>query len=175
MSVVLDPRSVQSNTIGTSALAPAGSAGAAVSAPAVGLTGRVLLAADASSMQDVRDLVVHLSTLQSRTTRTRGQVFIEVASTDDIECLDTPELMTVTWLARDCRTGAPGTSEACRPGVALDRAVRAWVSEMSTGDPELDGGEITAVVFGFDDAPAGSVLSDLRLDLISHLGVATPA
>ncbi|MCU1480091.1 MAG: hypothetical protein JWQ19_877 [Subtercola sp.] len=136
------------------------------------LRGRVLLAAEVSSLDAVRDVIAQIWSVQTRTNRTRGQVFIEVASAEQIEQisllepLETPELITVTWLARDARSGAPGTGELCGAGVALGRAVRAWVSEMTTGDPEVDGEELSAVVFG-DSAE----IVDLRLDLISTLGL----
>ncbi|MCU1476958.1 MAG: hypothetical protein JWQ64_1651 [Subtercola sp.] len=136
------------------------------SAVVAGQTGRVLLAADETAIQDVRELVAQLAAVQTLTCRTRGQIFIEVASVSQIELIDAPELITVTWLTRDSRTGEPGTSTVCAPGQALGRSVRAWVSEMSTGDAELDGGDITAVVLGRELG-----VSDLRLDLITRLGV----
>jgi NADPH-dependent ferric siderophore reductase len=135
-------------------------------AVAAGQPGQVLVAADDTSIQDVRDLVAQLDAVQTLTCRTRGQIFIEVATASQIEHIETPELVTVTWLTRDSRTGEPGTSTSCAPGQALGRSVRAWVSEMSTGDADFDGGEITAVVFGRELA-----VSDLRLDLITRLGI----
>lgn len=59
-----------------------------------------------------------------------GRVFIEVAEPEDISVVQAPQRMTVTWLARSSRSGAPGTSRACAPGVALARATTAWADEM---------------------------------------------
>lgn len=63
-----------------------------------------------------------------------GRIFIEVAETADIGVIDAPGRMTVTWLARDRRSGAPGTGRACAPGQALARATCAWADEMLYDD-----------------------------------------
>lgn len=42
--------------------------------------------------------------------------------------------MTVTWLAREQRSGAPGSSRACAAGQALTRATCAWADEMMCDD-----------------------------------------
>lgn len=63
-----------------------------------------------------------------------GRIFIEVAETADIGVIDAPGRMTVTWLARDRRSGAPGTGRACAPGQALARATCAWADEMLCDD-----------------------------------------
>ncbi|GGF25903.1 hypothetical protein GCM10011399_19190 [Subtercola lobariae] len=159
------PRSVDKGSVVEGGVVEGGVVGSPLT---TGLSGQVLVAADETCIAEVRDLVSRLDAIQSRSRRTRGQIFIEVASAADIELLETPELITVTWLARDVRTGDPGTSTACAPGQALGRSVRAWVSEMCTGDAEFDGTEITAVVFGDTES-----ISDLRLDLIAQLGVET--
>ena len=45
-----------------------------------------------------------------------GRIFIEVADASDIGMIEAPGRMTVTWLARAQRSGAPGTGRACAPG-----------------------------------------------------------
>ena len=98
--------------------------------------GRVLIAGTESDLPEIRAIVGTLGETA------RGQVFVEVATAADIDPIATPERVTVTWLPRDVRSGAMGTSRACAEGQALGRAVRAWVGEMSTGDAELDGDEV---------------------------------
>lgn len=63
-----------------------------------------------------------------------GRVFIEVADKSDIGVVDAPGRMTVTWLARGSRSGAPGTGRSCAPGEALARATNAWADEMLCDD-----------------------------------------
>lgn len=124
--------------------------------------GRILLAGDESTLDAL------VSALAELPERARGQVFIEVASADDVVPVQTPELVTVAWLTRETRSGNPGTSRRCAHGQALERAVRAWVSEMNTGDPDLDGGELTVWIDG-----AGTRIHELREELIAQLGSAT--
>lgn len=59
-----------------------------------------------------------------------GRVFIEVPEQSDIGMIEAPARMTVTWLARSSRSGAPGSGRACAPGTALARAACAWADEM---------------------------------------------
>ena len=122
-------------------------------------SGRILLAVDETALDALVDVIAMLPG------STRGQVFIEVASDDDIVPLDSPELVAVAWLTRESRSGNPGTSRRCAHGQALERAVTAWVSEMHTGDIELDGGELTAWVQG-----SGTRIHELRQQLIGQLG-----
>jgi len=124
--------------------------------------GRILLAGDETSVLAIRTIV------QMLPESARGQIFIEVSRAADIQMVETPELVTVTWLARESRSGNPGTSESCQPGQALDRAVRAWVSEMNTGNGEVDGGELIAWIDG-----DSVLLNDLRSDLTARLGSST--
>lgn len=63
-----------------------------------------------------------------------GRVFIEVAEQADIRVIEAPARMTVTWLARSTRSGAPGSGRACAPGMALSRATCAWADEMLCDD-----------------------------------------
>lgn len=60
----------------------------------------------------------------------RGRVFIEVPTPDDVGIVTVPSRMTVTWLPRSARSGAPGTGESCARGAALARATTAWADEM---------------------------------------------
>lgn len=74
------------------------------------------------------------SILDALPSSARGQVFIEVDDARGLPPLAAPGRVAVTWLGRSERSGAPGTGEPCRHGMALDRAVRAWVGEMSVVD-----------------------------------------
>ena len=98
--------------------------------------GRVLVAGDSSVLAVLPGL------FESLPDSARGQVFIEVESSRDITLVDCPERFTVTWLVREIRSGAPGSGRACSQGEALERAVRAWVGEMTTGDREADSAEL---------------------------------
>ncbi|MCC4909629.1 SIP domain-containing protein [Microbacterium sp. cx-59] len=83
-----------------------------------------LVTADESSLSDLEML---LTTLPLCST---GRVFVEVPDESDIVDITVPARMTITWLARSQRSGAPGTGRACAPGSALSRAVIAWADEM---------------------------------------------
>lgn len=96
---------------------------------------RVLFAAESSSIPVVREMLSALPICA------RGQVFVEVDSVDDIVPIASPGRVTVTWLARDRRSGAPGTGAACAPGEAVSRAVRAWLAEMYVDAGSIATGE----------------------------------
>jgi len=115
---------------------------------------RVLFAGDASSLPALREMLASLPICA------RGQVFVEVATADEVDDLPSPGRVTVTWLARDRRTGAPGSGRACAPGEALDRAVRAWLAEMYVDAETLAAGEHLIWIGG-----AASFAYDLRHDL----------
>ncbi|MEO6827259.1 MAG: SIP domain-containing protein [Microbacteriaceae bacterium] len=66
----------------------------------------------------------------------RGRVFIEVPTGAEVSRVSVPPRMTVTWLSRSGRAGAPGTCTECAPGVAVLRAVRAWAAEMFCNGPD---------------------------------------
>jgi NADPH-dependent ferric siderophore reductase len=104
--------------------------------------GRVLIAGTEANLAEIRAIVATLAD------NARGQVFIEVPSADFIDPVATPELVTVTWLARDVRTGEMGSGLACAPGQAVARAARAWVGEMSTGVAEIDGDDVCVWIGG---------------------------
>lgn len=91
-----------------------------------------LVAADEHSLAD---LEVFLATLPLCAS---GRIFIEVPEAGDIGVIDAPGRMTVTWLARGVRSGAPGTGRSCAPGEALARATCAWADEMLCDDEEDD-------------------------------------
>lgn len=59
-----------------------------------------------------------------------GQIFIEVADASSIETLAVPSRVSVRWLIRSERSGAPGTATRCGKGQALLRATQAWIAEM---------------------------------------------
>ena len=99
-------------------------------------TGRVLIAGTEADLDTIRGIVALLGD------RSRGQVFIEVPSAADIDPIATPERVTVSWLPRDVRTGAMGSGLACAQGQALQRAVAAWMGEMSTGLADFDGDDL---------------------------------
>lgn len=83
-----------------------------------------LVTADETSLAE---LEVLLATLPLCST---GRVFIEVPDAAWIGAIAAPARMTVTWLDRSARAGAPGTARACAPGEALTRAVSGWAGEM---------------------------------------------
>lgn len=87
-----------------------------------------LVTADENALAD---LEVFLATLPLCAT---GRIFIEVADQADIGTVQAPPRMTVTWLARSTRSGAPGTGRGCAPGMALSRATCAWADEMLCED-----------------------------------------
>lgn len=100
----------------------------------------------------------------------RGQVFIEVDDARGLPPLAAPGRVAVTWLGRSERSGAPGTGEPCRRGVALDRAVRAWVGEMSVVDgdyPWADSRHDFCAWIG----GAGAVVAELSTDVEARLRV----
>jgi NADPH-dependent ferric siderophore reductase len=95
-----------------------------------------LLACDESAIAELEAMIATLPLCAS------GRVFIEVASVDDIGIVSVPSRMTVTWLPRSSRSGAPGSGAACARGEALSRAVRAWADEMLCDAPESRAGEV---------------------------------
>lgn len=87
-----------------------------------------LVTADEHSLAELEAYLVTLPLCAS------GRVFIEVPSVADIGVIDAPARMTVTWLARGSRSGAPGTGRSCAPGQAIARATCAWADEMLCED-----------------------------------------
>jgi hypothetical protein len=89
-----------------------------------------LVTADENSLAELEAFLATLPLCAS------GRIFIEVAQASDIGVIDAPGRMTVTWLARDRRSGAPGTGRSCAPGQALTRATCAWADEMLCDDED---------------------------------------
>lgn len=87
-----------------------------------------LVTADENSLAELEAFLATLPLCAS------GRIFIEVPEISDISVVDAPERMTVTWLARGERSGAPGSGRACAPGQALSRATCAWADEMLCDD-----------------------------------------
>ncbi|MFJ4164805.1 SIP domain-containing protein [Microbacterium sp. NPDC089698] len=83
-----------------------------------------LIVADERSLAE---LEAELSTLPLCAT---GRVFIEVPDAESISTVSVPPRMTVTWLPRATRSGAPGTARRCPQGMAASRAAIAWADEM---------------------------------------------
>ncbi|WP_235940648.1 SIP domain-containing protein [Paramicrobacterium fandaimingii] len=93
-----------------------------------------LLTADESTLTELE------AAMQAVPYCARGRVFIEVDTGADISVIDAPTRMTVTWLTRQTRSGAPGSGAACATGEAMSRAVNAWSDEMlyaSTDTPHI--------------------------------------
>lgn len=83
-----------------------------------------LVTADENSLAELEAFLVTLPLCAS------GRIFIEVPDASDISVIAAPARMTVTWLARSSRSGAPGTGRSCAPGAAIARATCAWADEM---------------------------------------------
>lgn len=83
-----------------------------------------LITADETSLTELETL---LATLPLCST---GRVFVEVPDASVITSLSVPARMTLTWLDRSARAGAPGSGRGCATGAALTRAVTAWADEM---------------------------------------------
>ena len=87
-----------------------------------------LVTADENSLAELEAFLATLPLCAS------GRIFIEVPSSSDIGHIQAPGRMTVTWLSRQDRSGAPGSGRACAPGQALSRATCAWADEMLCDD-----------------------------------------
>lgn len=115
---------------------------------------RVLLVGDAASVDDLARVLSVLPICA------RGQVFVEVDDASEVGHLAAPGRATVTWLRRDERRGAPGTTSSCARGEAAQRAVRAWLQEMYVDADALRRGEHLIWIGG-----APSFAWELRHDL----------
>ena len=87
-----------------------------------------LVTADERSLLELETFLATLPLCAS------GRIFVEVPTVADIGVIDAPGRMTVTWLAREQRSGAPGTGRSCAAGEALTRATCAWADEMLCDD-----------------------------------------
>ena len=92
----------------------------------------------------------------------RGRVFVEVDRPEDVSVLSTPLRLTVTWLPRANRGGAPGTGETCPRGQAGLRAVKAWTAEMLCDGP----GETHAILAG-----GYALVADVYDHLVDEIGM----
>ncbi|GAB2973727.1 SIP domain-containing protein [Frigoribacterium salinisoli] len=128
---------------------------------------RVLFAGDASAVDDLRGALAALPICA------RGQVFVEVDDASQVVPLAAPGRVTVTWLARDVRSGRPGTSASCAVGEATERAVRAWLAEMYLDDDALAAGE-HLVWIGGAESFAWELRHDLRRVFAASAPVAGP-
>jgi NADPH-dependent ferric siderophore reductase len=77
----------------------------------------VLLAGDSADLRDLRALAASLPA------DAYGQVYVEVASAVQIERLETPVRVAVTWLVREQE------SDIAARGVLLTAAVDGWIAE----------------------------------------------
>jgi NADPH-dependent ferric siderophore reductase len=110
-----------------------------------GNAGKILLAGDETAVPAI------CAILESLPPKTKGQVFLEVPTGADILPVRTPGGVTVCWLARDIR---PDMSR----GAILNRAVRAWVSEMMPAGRTDDD---LALERAADELPAVDVDTDM--------------
>ncbi|WP_460800504.1 SIP domain-containing protein [Microbacterium sp. GXF6406] len=102
------------------------------------LSAQHLVVADENSLLELEAFLATLPLCAS------GRVFIEVAEPGDIGIISAPARMTVTWLARSSRSGAPGSGRSCAPGAAVARATCAWADEMLCDDEK----QITVTLLG---------------------------
>jgi len=99
---------------------------------------RILLAGDERALGTI---ALILATLPATT---RGQVFVEVGSADEVGTLAAPGRVTVTWLVRE-------------RGQSLQRSVDAWCSEML---PTSALGRSSVYAWIAADGPARLLTSD---------------
>lgn len=85
----------------------------------------ILAAGDTSDIQGLREWIAMLPA------DTYGQIFIEAADIEEIDHLDAPAGVGVTWVVRDRPHHMPQAAGDCtiRSGQALARAVDAWLDE----------------------------------------------
>lgn len=89
----------------------------------------VLAAGDASDLPALREWCAQLPE------GSYGQVFIEVFSPIQIEPLDTPRRVGVTWICREYVNPGPRAGVSIPRGQALATAVDAWLDEWLRADP----------------------------------------
>lgn len=83
-----------------------------------------LIVADEGSLAELEAVLVMLPLCAT------GRVFIEVPDEDSVSVVAVPPRMTVTWLPRASRAGAPRGGRRRAPGTAAARAAIAWADEM---------------------------------------------
>jgi NADPH-dependent ferric siderophore reductase len=114
-----------------------------------GNAAKILLAGDETAVPAI------CAILESLPKKAKGQVFLEVPTEADILPVATPGGVTVCWLARDVR---PDMAR----GAILNRAVRAWVSEMM---PAGRTDEDLALSRQADELPAVDVDTDMLWEI----------
>jgi len=125
---------------------------------------RILLAGDETAAPAICCI------LESLPEDARGQAFIEVATARDAVLLAAPAGVTITWLPRDERPSLAN-------GEPLQRAVRAWVSEMvapdspSEGHPPVDVDSDSEVLWEVPDS--GNSCGDLYAWIAGEAGCIT--
>lgn len=87
-----------------------------------------LVVADEKSLADAELKLATLPLCAS------GRVFLEVPDASWISAISAPPRMTVTWLDRSVRRGAPGSATLCRRGAAMTRSAIAYADEMMCDD-----------------------------------------
>ncbi|MFT4213733.1 MAG: SIP domain-containing protein [Microbacterium sp.] len=122
-----------------------------------------LITADETALAELAALIATLPICST------GRVFIEVPDESWISPVEVPARMVVTWLARSCRTGAPGSGRSCAPGQALARAVTAWADEMlcAVGSDGASGGHDASCAGGTRIHLLGGYLG--TADIFDHL------
>ncbi len=127
-----------------------------------------LITADENSLAELEALIATLPICST------GRVFIEVPDQTWVASLAVPARMVVTWLDRSRRSGAPGTSRSCAPGLALSRAVTAWADEMLCDDTADGDADAAACASGTRILLLGGFLgtADIFDHLTERLGVA---
>ncbi len=121
-----------------------------------GAAGRILLAGDETAAPAI------CSILEDLPEGVRGQAFIEVQSADDIQPVSCAADVSITWLPRDRHPDAAH-------GEALDRAVRAWVSEMVPAPVGPPGAEAPPVLESANGNPWDVPVSDDHRDLYAWI------
>jgi NADPH-dependent ferric siderophore reductase len=117
-----------------------------------------LVTADETSLTELEALVATLPLCAT------GRVFVEVPDAGWIGTIDLPPRMTLTWLDRSARTGAPGSGRGCAPGGAIVRAVAAWADEMLCHEGREDSTTVHLL---------GGYLgtADIHDDLVGRIGI----
>ena len=90
----------------------------------------IIAAGDISDLPSLRDWLAVMPS------QAYGQVFIEVFAEMQIEELETPENVSVTWLCREQREESPRPGLGRRRGEALATAVEAWFDEWMWADAQ---------------------------------------
>lgn len=123
-----------------------------------------LITADETSLDDLALLATTLPLCST------GRVFIEIPDASHEAVVTLPPRMTVTWLDRSRRSGAPGTARACAPGEAVARAVAAWADEMLCDDADGTRIHLLGGYLGTAD-----IVDDLVARGVDPERIATPA